>query len=98
MMDSAQSEIIKDLRHKTTLVKDLYEKVALEKRMLLQEKIELTQKIEEQSNIIADLERKYKSLQLAKAVSTSDSNNSAAGDKIDGLVKEIDKCIALLNK
>lgn len=97
-MNEEQTEIINKLKSKVVLVKHLYDRVADNNERLIKEKNELILKIEEQSNIIADLERKYKSLQLAKAVSVPGESNEEARGKIDGLVKEIDKCIALLNK
>lgn len=96
-MTEEQLILINELKEKIGTLKSLYNTVSQEKESLLKEKNELTQKIEEQTNIIADLDRKYKSLQLAKAVSSPEGNNIAAQEKIDDLVKEIDKCIALIN-
>ena len=44
------------------------------------------------------LEQKYENLKLAKMLVAPDEDNRDAKSKIQKLVREIDKCIALLNK
>lgn len=44
------------------------------------------------------LEQKYENLKLAKILVASDDDNKDAKNRIQKLVREIDKCIALLNK
>jgi len=44
------------------------------------------------------LELKYENLKLARLLSASDEENKDAKNRIQKLVREIDKCIALLNK
>ncbi len=44
------------------------------------------------------LEQKYENLKIAKMLSASDDENKDAKSKIQKIVREIDKCIALLNK
>ena len=44
------------------------------------------------------LEKKYENLKLAKMLVVSDDENKDAKNRIQKLVREIDKCIALLNK
>jgi regulator of replication initiation timing len=44
------------------------------------------------------LELKYENLKLAKMFAASDVENKDAKSRIQKLVREIDKCIALLNK
>jgi len=44
------------------------------------------------------LEQKYENLKLAKMLVASDDENKDAKNRIQKLVREIDKCIALLNK
>lgn len=43
------------------------------------------------------LKKRYENLKVAKALSDGDPDNQAAKLKINRIVKEIDKCIALLN-
>ena len=44
------------------------------------------------------LEQKYENLKLAKMLIASDVENKDAKSRIQKLVREIDKCIALLNQ
>ena len=44
------------------------------------------------------LEQKYKNLKLAKMLAASDDETKDAKSKIQKIVREIDKCIAHLNK
>jgi hypothetical protein len=72
---------------------------------LKQEKIQLqakTKDLEESINQLRKenqiLEQKYENLKLAKMLIASDDDNKEAKNRIQKLVREIDKCIALLNK
>ncbi|HEY6161285.1 MAG TPA: hypothetical protein VI112_08685 [Bacteroidia bacterium] len=63
-----------------------------------QEKQELRRTITEKEVRIAELEEKIKVLKLAKTItSINDSNTTDIKYKINELVREIDKSIALLN-
>lgn len=73
--------------------------------MLKQEKHQLLGKIgglEETIHQISQenriLEHKYENLKLAKMLVASDEDNKDAKNRMQKLVREIDKCIALLNK
>jgi|APCry1669188910_1035180.scaffolds.fasta_scaffold41545_1 predicted nuclease with TOPRIM domain len=44
------------------------------------------------------LQKKYDNLKLAKMLLASDDENKDAKNRIQKIVREIDKCIALLNK
>ncbi len=44
------------------------------------------------------LDQKYENVKLAKMLVVSDDDNKDAKNRIQKLVREIDKCIALLNK
>jgi len=70
-----------------------------------QEKEQLRGKIESLEETINHLrqensllEQKYENVKLAKMLVASDDDNKDAKSKIQKLVREIDKCIALLNK
>ena len=51
--------------------------------------------LKEENNL---LEQKYKNLKLAKMLAASDDETKDAKSKIQKIVREIDKCIAHLNK
>ncbi len=72
---------------------------------LKQEKDQLRGKIESLEETINHLrqensllEQKYENVKLAKMLVASDDDNKDAKNRIQKLVREIDKCIALLNK
>ena len=46
---------------------------------------------------IATLEQQYANLKMAKMIEITTAENQAAQKRINKLIREIDKCIALLN-
>ena len=57
----------------------------------------LKQKLTDQKKTISELEEKYKVVKLAKSVSNGEEDSKQLRLKINELVREIDKCMALLN-
>jgi hypothetical protein len=79
------------------LVSD-YQSVKTDKK-LFSEKIEvLSQKLEDQRIFIESLEEKNKILKLSSSINNETDSDKSSKKKINDLVREIDKCIALLNK
>lgn len=73
--------------------------------VLKREKEELEKRLEEQKSIIATLQKdleemniKYKNLQTAKGLALGENGVKAARNRFSKLVREIDKCISLLNE
>ncbi|MBO6516190.1 MAG: hypothetical protein JJ975_06540 [Bacteroidia bacterium] len=58
---------------------------------------ELTVQLESQKNIIKDLEENNKRVKLAGTMSENEGDRVDLKKQIEGFVKEIDRCIALLN-
>ena len=88
-----------ELKQKVQHVISLYHNIKEEKEALVGEKIHLLKTIEQQKLRIAELESEYNTLQMAKAVAAKDQGETEIAKKrIDAIVREIDKCIALLNK
>lgn len=46
---------------------------------------------------IAKLEQQYANLKMAKMIEITTAENQAAQKKVNKLIREVDKCIALLN-
>ena len=63
---------------------------------LLQENATLKQTNAQQAATLTDMEEKLKTLQIAKGVSV-DEEKTALKLKINEYIREIDKCIAMLN-
>ncbi|MCK5839226.1 MAG: hypothetical protein KAG99_05225 [Bacteroidales bacterium] len=81
-------------------IRDLIEKqksINEENSYLKQQKEKSTKTLEVQKSIIADLENKYRVLKVSKALEVNTGSQDVK-KKITELVREIDKCISLLNK
>ena len=75
-----------------------HEKAKREQVDLLAENQMLKNEISRQHQVISGLEERSKKLQLAEAFNSSSADTDDAKLKIGRIVKEIDKCIALLNR
>jgi phage shock protein A len=64
---------------------------------LIKKNEELSRKIEEQNNIIQQYKDNINYIKISQSVKNSEGNADVK-NKIDELVREIDKCIGLLNK
>ncbi|MDR2475498.1 MAG: hypothetical protein LBD45_06540 [Bacteroidales bacterium] len=74
-------------------------KVLTDENKDLLERIDSKEKeLDEAYNTIKELAAKYENLKLAKIISINDSETKMAKKQLAGLVREIDKCIALLNE
>lgn len=93
------SSIIRSLRPKVEKLLHLQEQLQKDNARLRNEKTGLEKELKELKEAHKQLEDKYKALRLAKAVNgaTNDSNLEIKL-KINELVREIDKCIAQLNR
>ena len=58
----------------------------------------LSKQLDEQNQTIKQLNEKNKVLKLSSSIQGEQGDDKAAKQKINELVREIDKCIALLNK
>ncbi len=59
---------------------------------------DLISKLQERELTIKELEKKYERSKLSGALAGEGENASEAKQKITELVREIDKCVALLNR
>jgi hypothetical protein len=98
-MNLKQDEIISDLRQKIKSLISLYEdqkSVSIElhgKNKALGEQVEMLE------NKLSNLEKKYENLKIAKALSSIPGEGIHDTKlQVNKIVREIDKCIALLNR
>ena len=75
-----------------------YEAVNEQHKLSLDRIEELSKELKIQEQVIKQLEDKNKILKLSTSIQSEQGDNKAARKKINELVREIDKCIALLNK
>jgi hypothetical protein len=97
-MEKRVNELLKRLRSKQLQLMSHYEKTQHEYVELLAESKKNKDEIVRQYEVIKELEEKNKKLQLAEAFKGSSADTNDAKVKIGSIVKEIDKCIALLNR
>jgi hypothetical protein len=97
-MEERVNELLKYLRGKQLQLISHYEKAQREHVELLAENQRNKDEITRQYEVIKELEGKNKKLQLAEAFKGSSADTNDAKLKIGSIVKEIDKCIALLNR
>lgn len=97
-MNQTYDNIISDLRDKFKKIINLYE-VEKKKNLELESlKTEMSQKLEKLENERLDLQQKYQNLELAKNITDTVGGTHKAKLKVNRIVREIDKCIALLNR
>ena len=97
-MTEEQHELLIRLREKIRMLTSLYEKEKSDKDLREEEVNELNNKIEVKNREYELLDKKYNTLKLAKAISEGNGESHEAKVKVNKIVREIDKCIALLNR
>jgi hypothetical protein len=97
-MESKYEEIIGELREKIEKLINLYEEEREKNVELISKNNELSDKLNEKELEYKAAQTKYDNLRLAKTVVATGDDSHEAKIKINRIVREIDKCIALLNK
>jgi hypothetical protein len=98
-MDSKAEEIVSGLKQKIGLIISLYENERNKALDLKKKNLELTEKITELENNSLETEKKYENLKIAKVLSSVPGEDVHETKlQVNRIVREIDKCIALLNR
>ena len=95
---SQQEEIIIKLKGKVREIISVYEKVKSDNDILIKENEGLIEIVKSKQREILNFEKKFDTLKVAKTVVMSAEDKHEAKLKVNRIVREIDKCIALLNK
>tara|TARA_B100000963_G_C22526774_1_gene625686 strand:+ start:83 stop:364 length:282 start_codon:yes stop_codon:yes gene_type:complete len=90
-------ETIERLHNKIVLLLENYQQLEEELKVSNQRVNVLSKQLDEQHQTIQQLNEKNKVLKLSTSIQNKQGDNKAAKQKINELVREIDKCIALLN-
>jgi uncharacterized protein YoxC len=91
--------LVENIEKKVSKLIQLYQSVQKEKEEILTENNKLESDLSDKEKTIKRLEEKIKLLRITKSVSAQDDErNKESRQKINEYVREIDKCIALLNK
>jgi small-conductance mechanosensitive channel len=64
---------------------------------LKEQNVELERTISDQKNVLDQLKESNKVVKIAKAVTEDDDDRKEQRKRLNELVREVDKCIALLN-
>ena len=97
-MSSAQEDAMELLQQRVQRVLELYSSRKSENEQLIRQNEELEGKIQLDQEKIKEIEEKYNKLKISKALIASSKDVHDAKLKVNRLVREIDKCIALLNR
>ena len=93
-----QHNILNSLKERTKQIMALCDGLKVEKKSLLTINRELMQKVAQHEKEIANIKTKFNTLKIAKTVSGTDNDVYETKLRVNRIVREIDKCIALLNK
>ena len=96
-MDKSREILLNDLTKKIELLISRYEQIRAERNDLSLKLAACKSELEISNNKIKELEQKIDNLQLIEAFKASAGDVKEAKHNISKLVREIDKCIALLN-
>ncbi len=92
-------KVVENIENKVNNIISLYNSLKKEKEEILEENTKLKSDISERDKSIKSLEEKINLLRISKSVGALDvEKNMESRRKINEYVREIDKCIALLNK
>ncbi|MBN1951526.1 MAG: hypothetical protein JW801_09995 [Bacteroidales bacterium] len=97
-MQNKSDDIIASLRNNLKRIIQLYEVKKEEISLLQQKNDELVKKVHELELKKTELIEKSNNTNLAQALISASGSNHDAKIKVNRIVREIDKCIALLNK
>lgn len=97
-MTDPDKNLLADLKNKVRQLIARHESLKQEKQRLTEKIGQLEFQVNQLRHENNELERKYENLKLAKLLDASEDEKKDAKNRIQKLVREIDKCIALLNK
>ena len=91
-------DVVIKIKNKINKILSDYAILKEENLLLIREKNNLKSKIEDCKKNISIMEEKIKIMSITKSVEKDDEQIKSTRLKINEYVREIDKCIALLNK
>jgi len=97
-MNASHSDTFEQLQIRIRQVVELYKKERIENEQLKKKSNDLEERLKLDDNRLIDLEEKYNKLKISKALIASSNDVHDAKLKVNRMVREIDKCIALLNR
>jgi predicted RNase H-like nuclease (RuvC/YqgF family) len=97
-MSAEQTQILEGIRQKIQSAKVRLKEQENENIRLKTQNEDLQRSVRQKQSIIDELEQKNQKLALVKGIMADGENTQDARVQINRIVREIDKCIALLNR
>ena len=97
-MSTEQVEILEGIRERIQSVKARLHEQKEENKRLEEKNEDLKQQVQQKQSLIEELEQKNQRLSMVKSIRGNDEDSQDARIQINRIVREIDKCIALLNR
>ena len=97
-MSVEQAEILGGIKDKVQSVKVRLQEQKDQNQELKEQNEELQQMVQQTQSQITELEEKNQKLTLVKSIMADSEDANDARVRINRIVREIDKCIALLNR
>lgn len=94
----SRMELITDIEEKIRQLMHMHDEAGEKIKQGEEEITRLQKKIEGLETELETLNRKYETLRLAKSLSGEAAGSDNARGKINNIVRELDRCIALLNQ
>ena len=97
-MTERETVLVREFKGKLDKLINLHLRMKREKQLLIEEQAQLKEQVRLLTLQNEELVKKQEDLKLAKSLLNVDEDPHEAKIKINRIVREIDKCIALLNK
>lgn len=97
-MTERETVLLKEFKGKLDKLINIHLRMKQEKQLLTEEQLQLNEQIRILTLRNEELVKKQEELKFAKSLLGADEDPHEAKLKINRIVREIDKCIALLNK
>ncbi|HKK82341.1 MAG TPA: hypothetical protein VJ909_08830 [Prolixibacteraceae bacterium] len=97
-MTEQEQHLIDEMKKNIRRLIDSLEQTKAELSRIKDEKTNLEYELSQNKNEHQALLKRYENLKVAKALAEGDPENQAAKQKINKILREVDKCIALLNQ
>jgi hypothetical protein len=97
-MTERETVLVREFKGKLDKLINLYLRMKREKQLLIEEQSQIKEQVRLLTVQNEELVKKLEDLKFAKSLLNADDDSHEAKIKINRIVREIDKCIALLNK
>jgi hypothetical protein len=97
-MNSEYDDLVNSLKDKIFRLILLYEEEKKKNEVLLKDKEYFEIQLNEKMKQVVEMNQKYENLKLGKMMEITGGDVHDARIKINRIVREVDQCIALLNK